>query len=83
MDGRRNTEGRLLRKASTHTEREKALQRVIKTAERIIGTEPPAMNTIFTLGYQTRAERIIRDTRHPAHSLLININSAPTVSDTD
>ena len=41
----------------------KALQRVIKTAERIIGTKLPSMDSIYT-------ENVIRDSLHPAHPLI-------------
>lgn len=58
---------------TTQTER-KALQRVIKTAERIIRTELPSMDTIYTQRCQKRTERIIRDILHPAHSLLKHKN---------
>ena len=53
---------------TTQAER-KALQRVIKTAERIIGTTLPSMDSMFVQRCQKRAERIIRDSLHPAHSL--------------
>ena len=66
---------------TTQTER-KALQRVIKTAERIIRTELPSMDTIYTQRCQKRAERIIRDTLHPAHSLLTQ-KTVHTISGTD
>lgn len=51
---------------TTQAER-KALQRVIKTAERIIGTKLPSM---YVQRCQRRAEGINRDSLHPAHLLL-------------
>ncbi|KAK0146755.1 hypothetical protein N1851_013962 [Merluccius polli] len=53
----------------TQAER-RSLQRIIKSAERIIGTTLPSMDSIYSQCCWRRAERIIRDSLHPAHPLL-------------
>lgn len=57
----------------TQAER-KSLQRIIKTAERIIGTALPSMDSIYVQRSHRRAERIIKDPLHPANSLLKHKN---------
>ncbi|KAJ8283676.1 hypothetical protein COCON_G00025260 [Conger conger] len=52
---------------TTMAERKK-LQRVIKTAERIIGSDLPSMDTIYTQRCRRRAQCILKD-KHPAHTL--------------
>jgi len=54
---------------TTQAER-KALQRVIRTAERITGTQLPSMDSMYVQRCRKRAEGIIGDSLHPAHSLL-------------
>ena len=54
---------------TTQAER-RSLQRIIKTAERIIGNTLPSMDSIYIQRCRKRAERIIRDSLHPAHALL-------------
>ena len=62
---------RSLKQPVTQAER-RALQRVIKTAERITGTTLPSMDFIYSQRCRKRAVRIIRDSLHPAHPLLNN-----------
>ncbi|WP_227487662.1 hypothetical protein, partial [Nocardioides malaquae] len=50
---------------TTQAER-KSLQRVVKTAERIIGSGLPAMDTIYTQHCRRRAQNILKDSHHPA-----------------
>lgn len=46
-----------------------SLQRVIKTAERVIGSEIPSIDTIYSQCYRRRAQSILKDKHHPAHTL--------------
>ncbi len=48
---------------------QQALQRVVRTAGRIIGTTLPEMSTIFTTRCLRRVQNILRDQHHPAHHL--------------
>ncbi len=54
---------------TTQAER-RALQRVIKTAERATGTKLPSMDTLYSQRCRKKAVKIMRDTSHPAHPLL-------------
>uniref|UniRef100_A0A672NIE3 Reverse transcriptase domain-containing protein n=1 Tax=Sinocyclocheilus grahami TaxID=75366 RepID=A0A672NIE3_SINGR len=45
------------------------LQRVVRTAERIIGTTLPALQELYSSRVSKRAGRITLDPSHPAHSL--------------
>ncbi|KAL0201947.1 hypothetical protein M9458_005134, partial [Cirrhinus mrigala] len=47
----------------------KALQRVVKTAQRIIGTPLPAIEDIQKKHCMRRAHSILKDYSHPAHKL--------------
>ncbi|KAK3534905.1 hypothetical protein QTP70_001990 [Hemibagrus guttatus] len=47
----------------------KALQREVKTAQRVIGTPLPAIEDIQKKRYLRRAHSILKDSSHPAHSL--------------
>ncbi|KAL0195028.1 hypothetical protein M9458_008600 [Cirrhinus mrigala] len=47
----------------------KALQRVVKTAQRIIGTPLPAIEDIQKKHCMRRARSILKDDSHPAHKL--------------
>ena len=47
----------------------KALQRVVKTAQRIIGTPLPAIESIHSRRCLRKARSIIKDTSHPNHGL--------------
>ena len=55
---------------TTQAER-KSLQRVVKTAERIIGSGLPAMDTIYTQHCRRRVQNILKDSHHPAHPLFV------------
>ncbi|XDV41036.1 hypothetical protein PO909_009977 [Leuciscus waleckii] len=52
--------------STTQAER-RALQRVIKTAQRIIGSDLPSMDALYTQRCRKRAKNILRDTNHPGH----------------
>ncbi|KAK7884028.1 hypothetical protein WMY93_027151 [Mugilogobius chulae] len=54
---------------NTTTAERKALQRVIKTAEKMLGTNLPSMETIYTQRCRKRAEKIMKDSSHPVYSL--------------
>ncbi len=45
------------------------LQRVVRTAERIIGTTLPSLQGLYSPRVSKRAEKITLDRSHPAHSL--------------
>ena len=46
-----------------------ALQRVVKTAERIIGTSLPEITSVYTCRCLRRVHNILWDSAHPAHHL--------------
>ncbi len=48
----------------------KALQRVMRTARHIVGGELPSLQDIYTGRCVRKAQRIIKDSSHPLHSLL-------------
>ncbi len=48
----------------------KALQRVVRTARHIVGGELPSLPDIYTRRCTRKAQRIIKDSSHPSHSLL-------------
>ncbi len=48
---------------------QQALQRVVRTAGRIIGNTLPEMSTIFTTRCLRRVQNILHDQHHPAHHL--------------
>ncbi len=48
----------------------KALQRVMRTARHIVGVELPSLQDIYTRRCVRKAQRIIKDSSHPSHSLL-------------
>ncbi len=45
------------------------LQRVVRTAERIIGTTLPSLQDLYSSRVSKRADKITLDRSHPAHSL--------------
>ncbi|KAK0147964.1 hypothetical protein N1851_012331 [Merluccius polli] len=51
------------------TVKEKALQRIIKTAQRIIGAELPSMDTLYTIHCRNKIKSILQDPHHPSHTL--------------
>lgn len=53
----------------------KDLQRVVKTAERIIGSPQPNLSEIYSSRLLTRATNIRQDTSHPGHSLFTTLPS--------
>lgn len=54
--------------STTQAER-KSLQRVIKIAERVIGSNLPSMDTIYTQRCRRKAQSILKDKHHPAYAL--------------
>ncbi len=51
------------------------LQRVVRTAERIIGTTLPSLQDLYSSRVSKRADKITLDRSHPAHSLFILLPS--------
>ncbi len=49
----------------------KALQRVVRTARHIVGGELPSLQDIYTRRCIRKARRIIKDSSHPSHRLLL------------
>ncbi|KAI3361784.1 hypothetical protein L3Q82_002121 [Scortum barcoo] len=47
----------------------KALQRIVRTAERIIGVPLPSLQDLYTTRLTQKAITIVNDASHPAHSL--------------
>ena len=47
----------------------KALQRVVKTAQRVVGGELPPLQEIYERRCVAKAESIIKDVHHPSYSL--------------
>ncbi|CAM4275437.1 unnamed protein product [Leuciscus chuanchicus] len=54
---------------NTTTKDRKRLQRVVKTAEKIVGTSLPTLQAIYHRRVQRRAVSIIKDHTHPQHRL--------------
>ncbi len=52
----------------------KARQRVVRTAERIIGTTLPSLQELYLSRVSKRAGKITLDPSHPAHSLFEHQN---------
>ncbi|KAK1785701.1 hypothetical protein P4O66_019042, partial [Electrophorus voltai] len=59
---------------STKQDRQ-ALQRVVRSAERITHTELPDLQTIYYKRCQTKARRIVKDTTHPNNRLFSLLRS--------
>ncbi|KAK1804700.1 hypothetical protein P4O66_003530 [Electrophorus voltai] len=59
---------------STKQDRQ-ALQRVVRSAERITHTELPDLQTIYYKRYQTKARRIVKDPTHPNNRLFSLLRS--------
>lgn len=53
----------------------KSLQRVIKTAERVIGSELPSIETIYSQRCRRRAQNILKDKHYLAHTLFKWVDS--------
>ncbi len=63
------TSGIIVWYGNTTLAKRKLLQRVIKTAERVIGSNLPSMDTIYTQRCRRKAQSILKDKYHPAHDL--------------
>ncbi len=53
----------------------KALQRVVRLAERISGSALPSLQDIYLKRYKSRAAKIIKDSNHPSNSLFFVLPS--------
>ncbi|KAI4891374.1 hypothetical protein NFI96_006356 [Prochilodus magdalenae] len=53
----------------------KALQRVVKAAQRSVGVSLPTTTDIYTSRCRKRATCIMKDPTHPAHSLFVPLPS--------
>ncbi len=53
----------------------KALQRVVRLAERISGSALPSLQDIYLKRCKSRAEKIIKDSNHPGNRLFITLPS--------
>ncbi|KAI4887070.1 hypothetical protein NFI96_002264, partial [Prochilodus magdalenae] len=65
--------------SSTSQERTK-LQRIIRTAERIIGCKLPSLQQIYTSRVRKRAGKITSDPSHPGHLLFQTLPSAKNLA---
>ena len=55
--------------SSLTTQQRNSLASVVSKAQKIIGSELPALSSIYRSRLQNRAQRIIHDSTHPAHSI--------------
>ncbi len=53
----------------------KALQRIVQTAQDIVGCELPSLQDIYTQRCVRKARKIIRDSCHPSHELFLLLPS--------
>ncbi len=53
----------------------KALQRIVQTAQDIVGGELPSLEDIYTQRCVRKARKIIRDSCHPSHELFLLLPS--------
>ncbi|KAJ8347410.1 hypothetical protein AAFF_G00207760 [Aldrovandia affinis] len=53
----------------------RALQRVVRTAQDIVGGELPSLQDIYTRRCMAKAKRIIKDINHPCHKLYSTLPS--------
>ncbi len=53
----------------------KAMQRVVRLAERISGSALPSLQDIYFKRCKSRAAKIIKDSNHPGNSLFISLPS--------
>ncbi len=53
----------------------KALQKVVRLAERILGSSLPSLQDIYLKRYKSRAVKIIKDSNHPGNRLFILLPS--------
>lgn len=58
-----------------HCENRKDLARVVKTAQRIVGTELPNLDTVYASHLHKKASNISKDPTHPGHSLFVPLPS--------
>lgn len=61
--------------ASCRAEDKKCLSRVVKTAQRIIGTELPNLDTAYASQLKKRAKAISIDPTHPGYSVFVPLPS--------
>ena len=55
--------------SSLTTQQRNSLTSVVLKAQKIIGSELPALSSLYRTRLQRRAQRIIQDSTHPAHNL--------------
>jgi hypothetical protein len=53
----------------------RALQRVVRSAQRITGVKLPAVQDTYSSRYHRKAKKIIKDNNHPRHYLLTPLPS--------
>ena len=53
----------------------KALQRAVKSAQRITGGKLPALHDTYTTRCHRKAKKIIKDNNHPSHCLFTPLSS--------
>ncbi|KAM9398946.1 uncharacterized protein ACWYII_031350 isoform 2-T2 [Salvelinus alpinus] len=53
----------------------KALQRVVRSAQRITGGKLPALQDTYTTRCHRKAKKIIKDNNHPSHCLFTPLSS--------
>ncbi len=61
----------------------KALQRVVRLAERISGSALPSLQDIYLKRCKSRAAKIIKDSNHPGNCLFILLTSGKRFEETD
>ena len=54
---------------------QRALQRVVRSAERTMGTPLPPLQDLYTRCCSSRARRIIKDPHHPGNRLFVTLRS--------
>ena len=57
------------------TRNHKALQRVVRSDQRITGGKLPALQVTYSTRYHTKAKNIIKDFNHPNHCLFTTLTS--------
>ena len=60
---------------NTSMQDRKALQRVVRSAERTLGGQLPNLNNIYTKRCKTRTSSILRDPSHPNNRLFTQLRS--------
>ena len=53
----------------------KALQRVVRSAQRITGSKLPALQDTYTTRCHRKANKIVKDNNHPSHCVFTPLSS--------